>query len=88
MFTDSPAFNDNGFIAETSGRRGKGDIHFGINVSRVFNFKNPVQGSKMNYWSSRMFIVYDSEVSKNSNIHDFFNRPDKNLNSDSLTKLD
>jgi hypothetical protein len=30
---------EKGFIGETTGRRGKGDIHFGFNISRVFTLK-------------------------------------------------
>jgi hypothetical protein len=41
MFTNSLAMIEKGFITETSGQWGKGDIHFGFNISRVFNLKKP-----------------------------------------------
>jgi hypothetical protein len=31
---------ERGFITDTTGSWGDGDIHFGFNVSRVFNVKN------------------------------------------------
>jgi len=30
---------EKGFIAETTGRWSKGDIHFGFNISRVFTLR-------------------------------------------------
>jgi hypothetical protein len=39
IFTNSVAMIEKGFIAETTGSWGKGDIHFGFNISRVFNLK-------------------------------------------------
>jgi hypothetical protein len=30
---------EKGFIGETTGNWGKGDIHFGFNISRVFTLK-------------------------------------------------
>lgn len=36
VFTNSLAMIERGFITETTGRWGKGDIHFGFNISRVF----------------------------------------------------
>lgn len=36
IFTNSLAMIEKGFIGETTGRWGKGDIHFGFNISRVF----------------------------------------------------
>jgi hypothetical protein len=36
IFTNSLAMIEKGFITETTGRWGKGDIHFGFNISRVF----------------------------------------------------
>lgn len=39
IFTNSIAMIEKGFIGETTGRWEKGDIHFGFNISRVFNFK-------------------------------------------------
>lgn len=36
-FTNSTSMVYNGFIAETTGEFFKGDIHFGFNISRVFN---------------------------------------------------
>jgi hypothetical protein len=38
-FTNSTSMIEKGFIAETIGDWGNGDIHFGFNVSRVFNIK-------------------------------------------------
>ena len=38
IFTNSLAMIERGFITETTGRWGKGDIHFGFNISRVFTF--------------------------------------------------
>jgi hypothetical protein len=40
-FTNSPIMIDKGFITETTGKWGKGDIHFGFNISRVFTVKKP-----------------------------------------------
>jgi hypothetical protein len=39
IFTNSLAMIEKGFIAETTGNWTKGDIHFGFNISRVFNLK-------------------------------------------------
>jgi hypothetical protein len=39
IFTNSVAMIEKGFIGETTGQWKKGDIHFGFNISRVFNFK-------------------------------------------------
>ena len=36
-FTNSTSMIEKGFIAETIGNWGDGDIHFGFNISRVFN---------------------------------------------------
>jgi len=41
MFTNSVAMIEKGFITETAGQWAKGDIHFGFNVSRVFNLRKP-----------------------------------------------
>ncbi len=41
MMTNSLAMIEKGFITETTGQWGKGDIHFGFNISRVFNLKKP-----------------------------------------------
>jgi hypothetical protein len=38
IFTNSLAMIEKGFIGETTGSWGHGDIHFGFNISRVFNF--------------------------------------------------
>ena len=38
-FTNSTSMIEKGFVAETSGRWGQGDVHFGFNVSRVFTVK-------------------------------------------------
>jgi hypothetical protein len=40
IFTNSLAMIEKGFIGETTGRWGKGDIHFGFNISRVFTLKD------------------------------------------------
>lgn len=37
IFTNSLAMIEKGFIGETTGSWGKGDIHFGFNISRVFD---------------------------------------------------
>jgi hypothetical protein len=42
IFTNSLAMIEKGFIGETTGSWGKGDIHFGFNISRVFTLKKPV----------------------------------------------
>jgi len=39
IFTNSTAMIEKGFIGETTGSWGKGDIRFGFNISRVFSFK-------------------------------------------------
>jgi hypothetical protein len=33
--------NEKGFITETTGNWGKGDIQFGFNISRIFTIKKP-----------------------------------------------
>lgn len=40
-FTNSTAMFERGFITETTGDWGRGDIHFGFNISRVFTLHNP-----------------------------------------------
>ena len=45
IFTNSLAMIEKGFIGETTGSWGKGDIHFGFNISRVFTVKKPVNPS-------------------------------------------
>lgn len=40
-FTNSTAMFERGFITETTGNWGDGDIHFGFNISRVFTLHNP-----------------------------------------------
>ena len=40
-FSNAKAFFENGFITETQGSWGKGDIYFGFNISRVFTIKKP-----------------------------------------------
>lgn len=40
-FTNSTAMFERGFITETEGDWGRGDIHFGFNISRVFTLHNP-----------------------------------------------
>ncbi len=39
-FTNSTSMIERGFITETVGDWGKGDIHFGFNVSRVFTIRD------------------------------------------------
>jgi len=39
IFTNSVAMIEKGFIGETTGNWGKGDIHFGFNISRVFGIR-------------------------------------------------
>ena len=39
IFTNSVAMIEKGFIGETTGNWGKGDVHFGFNISRVFTLK-------------------------------------------------
>jgi len=39
IFTNSLAMIEKGFIGETTGNWGKGDIHFGFNISRVFTLR-------------------------------------------------
>jgi hypothetical protein len=46
MFTNSLAMVEKGFITETTGRWGKGDIHFGFNISRVFSLKKTTNEAK------------------------------------------
>ncbi len=43
IFTNSLAMIEKGFIGETTGSWGKGDIHFGFNISRVFTLKKNQQ---------------------------------------------
>jgi hypothetical protein len=38
-FSNSTSMIEKGFVAETVGQWGDGDIHFGFNISRVFNLK-------------------------------------------------
>lgn len=40
-FTNSTSMIEKGFIAETVGDWGQGDIHFGFNISRVFTIHKP-----------------------------------------------
>jgi hypothetical protein len=40
-FTNSTAMFERGFITETTGDWGRGDIHFGFNISRVFQVHSP-----------------------------------------------
>ena len=40
-FSNAQAFFERGFITETQGSWGKGDIYFGFNISRVFTIKKP-----------------------------------------------
>lgn len=45
FFTNSLAMIEKGFIGETTGKWGHGDIHFGFNISRVFTLKTPSKKS-------------------------------------------
>lgn len=38
-FTNSTSMIEKGFVAENEGSWGKGDVHFGFNISRIFNLK-------------------------------------------------
>ena len=40
-FSNARAFFERGFITETEGNWGNGDIYFGFNISRVFTIKKP-----------------------------------------------
>ncbi|MCD4732091.1 MAG: DUF5777 family beta-barrel protein [Bacteroidales bacterium] len=40
-FSNAKAFFERGFITETEGSWGNGDIYFGFNISRVFTIKKP-----------------------------------------------
>lgn len=40
-FTNSTSMIEKGFVAETVGDWGDGGVHFGFNISRVFNLVNP-----------------------------------------------
>ncbi len=46
MFTNSRQMIEKGFITETDGKWGNGDIHFGFNISRVF-YLNSKEKKKM-----------------------------------------
>ena len=39
IFSNAVQMNEKGFLTETSGKFFDGDIHFGFNISRVFNLK-------------------------------------------------
>jgi hypothetical protein len=39
ILTNSVAMRENGFLGQTTGQWRKGDIHFGFNISRVFQLK-------------------------------------------------
>lgn len=41
MFTNSTGISERSFVGQTSGDWGKGDIHFGFNISRVFTVVRP-----------------------------------------------
>ena len=46
-FTNSTAMFERGFITETNGDWGNGDIHFGFNISRVFTLHDPKKAKKV-----------------------------------------
>jgi hypothetical protein len=39
ILTNSVAMRENGFLGQTTGQWLRGDIHFGFNISRVFQLK-------------------------------------------------
>ncbi len=41
QFTNATGIDERSFITQTDGLWGKGDIHFGFNISRVFTIKKP-----------------------------------------------
>jgi len=41
MLTNTQAMTERNFIGQTTGQWGKGDIHFGFNLGRVFTIKQP-----------------------------------------------
>jgi opacity protein-like surface antigen len=43
VFTNAKSMVEKGFIAETTGNIGKGDIYFGFNLARVFDFGTRVK---------------------------------------------
>lgn len=45
-FTNSTGMTERTFITETTGQWGKGDIHFGFNISRVFTIVKPKEFKK------------------------------------------
>ncbi len=45
-FTNSTGMFERSFITETIGDWGRGDIHFGFNISRVFTLHDPKKGKK------------------------------------------
>lgn len=52
MFTNSTAMSERAFIGQTTGEWGKGNIHFGFNISRVFTIVKPKEfkGSRNKTW--------------------------------------
>jgi len=48
LFTNSTGFTERNFVGQTTGSWGKGDIHFGFNISRIFTIVKPKEfkGSK------------------------------------------
>ena len=40
-FSNAQAFFDTGYLTESTGKWGNGDIYFGFNISRVFTVKKP-----------------------------------------------
>jgi len=49
MFTNSTGIAENQYIANTTGKWGDGDIHFGFNISRVFNIGNKAKEAPKKY---------------------------------------
>jgi Membrane bound beta barrel domain (DUF5777) len=46
-FSNASGMNERAFIAETTNDWGKGDIQFGFNLSRLFNFGQKKEGAKL-----------------------------------------
>ena len=49
-FTNSTSMNDKGVITETLDDWTKGDVHFGFNISRVFNIKEKEKEKEKQDW--------------------------------------
>ena len=49
QFTNSTGMTERTFISETTGQWGKGDIHFGFNISRVFSLQGKKKQSEKKF---------------------------------------